>query len=116
MCGVSEVLKSTNESGAVIVSTVHEYGNDSLGGGILKLAKEMYDEGFSDGVSLGFSAGQSEGVIKGVVATVCVLGVAALGYFGFKKHAEIHKKKNSTLPQKKNEKEIKDGKEQTGSY
>lgn len=116
MCGVSEVLKSTNESGAVIVSTVHAYGNDSLGGGILKLAKEMYDEGFSDGASFGFSAGHSKGIVKGVLTTVCVFGAAALGYFGFKKYAEIHKKKNSMLPQKKNEKEIKDGKEQTGSY
>lgn len=98
MADIFDVAMSTVCDASVMCQTLSEYGDGSMGNGILKYGNEMlvigekvgyeqgvkdtfqvaFKEGFDEGYSQGFSQGNLEGIIKGCAITVGV-GVVIWG-------------------------------------
>ena len=103
MCDIHDVVNASHEAADVIVSTVYDYGEGSLGNGIRKCVEEAhnignqqgYIEGFIDSYPLGrfqgYSEGCTDGIIKGTLlgaGITLVLGIATYGIDKFKKYKE----------------------------
>ena len=101
MCDAYDVLEASCNSANVIVSTVYDYGGNSLGEGIRKLAGEMinvgyeqgitdmeplaYNEGFFEGLHQGYVTGNLNGFIKGSLVTVGAISAIGLVSWGVNK-------------------------------
>lgn len=81
MSDLLDVMESTAGSGATMTTTLWDYGEGSLGKGILRLADEMryigYEEGVRDVAPVAFSSGLSQGRKEGTIVTVIVGGTLA---------------------------------------
>lgn len=82
MCDVNDVIKNSTKSAAEIVSTLYEYGENSLQAGLCKLAHEKYVTGYQAGIN----AGIPKGFLMGV-------GVSVIGVTTYKIHKFVQKRK-----------------------
>lgn len=78
MSDLLDVMESTAGSGATMTTTLWDYGEGSLGKGILRLADEMrhigYEEGVGDIAPVAFSSGLSQGRKEGTIVTLIAGG------------------------------------------
>lgn len=98
MADIIDVTMATVCDASVMCKTLSDYGDGSMGNGILKYGNEMlavgerigyeqgvkdsfpvaFKEGFDEGYGQGFAQGNIEGIIKGCVITT-VVGVTIWG-------------------------------------
>ena len=117
MCALEDLINSTTSSADSMTSTLKDYGNDSMGGGIRKAVDESYSNGYNDcfdtevpkaydkgyndcletEVPKAHDDGKVEGVIIGSIVTLCVVTAICCGkklvcYVKGKIHAHKAKK------------------------
>ena len=104
MCDVEEVIKSSYQSAGNIVSTLYDYGEESFGGGVRKLADEMfatgarinYESGYNEGFSIGLAQGESKGVLEGSLITTGVFVLVGISVWSVKKIIKKYHKKTES--------------------
>ncbi len=82
MVDINEVLNTAGKAADEIVSNLYDFGHESLGGGLHRIAEEKLIEGYGDCLNnacpiaydIGRRDGISEGALKGGIATLAVLG------------------------------------------
>lgn len=108
MTDVCNVLEASHSSGDVIIETIYEYGENSLGHGIRKLATEMFnfgyekgvddacitafDNGYLEGLKSGYVTGNLDGIVKGSIITAGVLTISGLTIYGINMLINNYKK------------------------
>ena len=98
MTDICNVLEASHGSGDVIIETIYEYGENSLGNGIRKLATEMFNFGYEKGIddtyvmafndghlngwNSGYVAGNLDSIIKGSVITAGIITISGFAIYG----------------------------------
>ena len=89
MSDLLDVMEATEGSGATMLTTLFDYGNSSLRGGILRLADEMYLVGYEQGArnmySIAFGEGLSQGRKEGAIVTIIAGGAITFLTWGIYK-------------------------------
>ena len=81
MCNIGDVFNSSFGSAADMNHALYEYGKESMGAGIRRLAKEAY----------------SMGCINTSIIWMCGISVVMAGRWCVQKLADHHKKKNKQI-------------------
>ena len=96
MSDLLDVMAATEGSSATMTTALCNYGNGSMGGGILRLANETrligYEQGACDVAPIAFNSGLLQGRMEGVIGTVIAVGVASLVIWGVRKFTKNDKK------------------------